>query len=283
LKPVVDIKSALAAATPYGLTLNTSNGNFSGSAWGGDIVGWIGFGNPPCATGKCTVRSSSVDKAPAASNVSVQLPPDSWCADTPIYRVIWNYNDPDNDRQAASQVQFINAGNPADVIVLPQQNTNDTTYPYNDPLGFNTKGSYNQAGFLKTGATYQVQVRVSDGVLWSPWVTAATNVTTPGYYFPLVNFTFNPNPPITGFPEQFTDATTNRSQGAAPVSAWGWQFTNAFPVSSNQQNPSAIFNFMPSDVTLGVTDSANHSCQLTETIGTAGSTPILKRKIIQEQ
>ncbi|HAD14862.1 MAG TPA: hypothetical protein DCF33_20735 [Saprospirales bacterium] len=73
----------------------------------------------------------------------------------------------------------------------------------------------------------------------------------------VADFTWSPDPGCEGSPVQFTDLTTGN------VTSWAWVFPNGNPATSNQQNPSVIWNTPGTrNVTLTATGPSGSSTKI---------------------
>lgn len=277
----------------YGVTYNRSTRKLTGMAWGGEVGGWIGFGADSCTNvaAPCTVRADVLNASPQVTNVSVNLDPSIWCANDGksggtndiAFRVNWAYSDPEGDTQNSAEVRFTNEADPDDELILVSPGI-EASLRYADPLGWVATGGYGGAGYLDTGKTYRVAVRVNDGNSFSGWLESPDVVQTPPYYYPLVEFDWSPSPANPHQPIGFNDKTINRSSGASPSSGWSrdWQFPNGNPPQSGIASPNVNFSSLPSDVVLTITDPAG-VCSYAQTVLGDGSPPPLKRRQFRER
>lgn len=265
----------------YGVRLDKNTLKFSGQAWGSALVGWINFSNPDIPY---AVEAEVVNRAPAVTNVTIEAVGEVWCLDTnlggldePYYRVRWNYTDPDGDTQSQAEVQFIKTGT-GEVSASASITGPDTTYLFFDPLGYIATGSYNSAGYLATATEYKARVRIDDGKAWSSVVDSTNAVLTAEYYYPLVDFTWSPNPTGKGTLTIFTDNSLNRSAGQTSLTGRTWQFENVNRPPTNESTQTVVFTDLPAQATLTITDSNGKSCTLEQTVNPGGEETKKRRK-----
>lgn len=259
----VDAKSSIV--------LNGSK-NFVGSAWGGDIVGWLAFTEPECVinnVNECTVSAATLNQPPAVSNVQVNINRDSWCTASPYYSISWNYNDPENNSQTSAEIRVFNKGL---LKMSLTSNTNDHFTTLSNPLTV-----------IEPNSPFYISVRATDGNGgFSQWVDSAT-MTAPGHYYPIVDFDWTPKSTISvGSQLTFTDKTNTRSD---PVRGIRWEFLpdGAIPnFSTASPSATVTVNKLPLDANLIVTDMDGNACQASYTIQKSGN-GTLKRRIFRER
>ena len=284
----VHLRGTAQNGNAYGVSFDEVVKTFSGAAWGDDVVGWIGFGDDICDTDNsingsaCTVRAEQINRAPTISNVTIRNGPiaEQWCDVNPFFSVGWEYTDPDGDPRTIAEIEFIGPTTHLETDTNTEGAFNQS-YPLYDPLAF-----------LQASSTYSARVRVFDGIDWSGWVSSGADTeTTPTHYPPLVDFEWSPTPVTTGAIINFngedgTTKTENRSGGLWPPSGWTWVwdfFGNASPNQPDGSKVSVIFNTLPSDVTLKVTDGSGDFCETTIEDLTGGAGTPLKRRIFRER
>jgi hypothetical protein len=308
-------ETAKAQSQPlYGITYSSSTRAFSGAAWAEDVGGWIVFG--PTAVGQQTYCSNCtvtvLNQAPSVSNVGISVGPrlDSffdnsgngyvgdglWCAATPHYSISWEYSDADQNPQKGAKIKFSRGSNDSNPVILDYDTSSSTNYLVNqnyvfgNPLGY-ADGVYGSSSpSLQPNKSYDVQVQVFDGLAWSDWSSPITT-TTPSYYWPLVDFWWDPSPISVGGFARFNGidgatSTTNRSpNGSAPLDEWQWDFHGlATPNNPSGPTSTVIFSQLPQNASssLTVSDGSGKTCTLTRTISGSGTTP-LKRRIFRER
>ena len=252
-------------------------GNLVGTAWGGNIVGWLGFtlpgkptDNPPGCDGKCTVSAKLLDQPPVVTNVQITRDPNAWCAEVPSYNITWTYTDPDSDPQQAFDIKVVRPDN----SVVTSTAGIVTDYPgatINDPLSA-----------IGSSITFSVQVRATDGIAgYSPWAASVNSTTTPINYYPLVNFSWTPTSTfVTGTVARFVDTTNPRGD---TIQSRLWTFNDAVPNSTTTSPAQTIVSKVPLDVTLTETDPAGNSCSLENAINGTGSETGTRRRIFRER
>ncbi|HXF43987.1 MAG TPA: hypothetical protein VNK70_00765 [Candidatus Paceibacterota bacterium] len=282
----VHLRGTAGDGTPYGVSFNPTTGEFSGQAWGSDLVGWINFSSQPGAAVSYAVKAEALNQPPVVSNVSISEPTDNWCLPNPSYFVNWTYSDP--DIPPASQIQavieFFKSNGTVSMSANPTQAGG--TYSFADPLGYIANGSYNGTGFLEANTSYKARVKAYDGVNWSDWAESTSTITTPPHYYPLVqSITWTPTPAKRAQTITFTANVTDRSAGAASNMSYAWTFENASPAASTAVSPEVIFSNLPAGVQVTVTDSDGHGCVANQTVqGTGTLDPSeLKRRIFRER
>ncbi|KKU91671.1 MAG: hypothetical protein UY23_C0001G0277 [Candidatus Jorgensenbacteria bacterium GW2011_GWA1_48_11] len=266
------------AETNYGVNFDPSSGKITGVAWS-DNAGWIVFGDPATpsavsACADCLVMAELLNQPPTvvAGSVTVDEPPDSWCAASPFYETSWQYNDPEPNptAQASARIDFIKVG---DTTPTHTANTtsSDWSYTFFGPLSR-----------LAADTEYRAWVTVSDGAVESLAPASSSIFRTPQYYYPLVDFNWSPSPFSAPAQVTFNGNATDRSGGAQPIS-WQWEFSNAAPARSSVAQPTMIrIQQLPAWATSTVIQDS-HQCILGQSLGISGSIgPGIKRRIFKE-
>lgn len=278
---------AQTASAPYGLSYDAAEKVIRGEAWGGDIAGWIGFTKPECVkngVNLCKIGVQVLNREAGVSNVRVETPSvdpgvggGAWCDAVPRYTVKWDFLDPDGDAQERAEVKFVGGGSSVTTSTGPGEGS----YPQlslKDPLSV-----------LVPNTSYQVQVRVHDGVMWSDWSALSASITTPTHYGPLVEFSWVPENVMSGIVVTFTDESQNRSPESGPyhfeITEREWTFEKSMTMHSTDLSPSVIFQSLtePADVTLKITDSDNKMCSYTKEVSRTGEQTPPKRRIFRER
>jgi len=269
----------------YGVTLNSSTGEFEGWATGWDdtpgeaVVGWISFNcknQNVCSTSTYKVfLTAPPNQPPTANNLSVDAQSsDVICGETSGSRAkfSWNFVDP-GDSQSAYQIQIDNNSDfsPPEVDtgkILSSSQTFLLSRPY--PL-------------LKWGTTYYWRLMVWDNHdATSTWINGPS-FTTPSHAYPAIDFSWKPQRPVVGEVVQFTDqsncydtaGTTTCSNSTDD--SFLWTFQNGNPQSSTNQNPTTTFSSIgESKITLKVTDSYGYSCSVSKSLRTTYPLPFFK-------
>ena len=188
----------------------------------------------------------------------------------------------DGESQQLAELEFYKVSDPTIVSRIVSLGA-DTSYRFNDPLGWINTGNYNEPNYLNTGTDYRARVRVYDGIDWSGWADFSV-FTTPAYYLPLVKIGQSPEPAQTITLTQFTNESVDRSDGQDPITGLLWTFENADISQSAESNPSVVFNGFPSIVTLTIYhNEGSSSVTLEKTVTGSDDPPSLKRRIIIEQ
>ncbi|MEK7651455.1 MAG: fibronectin type III domain-containing protein [Patescibacteria group bacterium] len=266
----VSLGGTAADGSLYGVSFDSIN--FVGSAWGGDIVGWLAFTKPECTVSKasnCTVSAVILNQPPVVSNVQIIREADAWCQANPFYRVTWDYSDPDGNPQTSADIKIIKS---SDNLTI------DTVSVGSDRFG----RLNNPIANIGASTEFFVSVQASDGIAgFSDWEDSANpaTMTTPARYYPLVDFTWTPLKFAKESVVTFTNTTDYRS--STPGSIF-WEFLDAEPKNPSVTPTKETVKKMPLDVSLTVTDSDGNSCVAEKTIS-ADSTPLLRRRIFRER
>jgi len=253
--------------TNYGVSINPSNGEFSGWAWSDMVIGWISFNcsnQGVCGTSDYKVITSfSFNQPPNKpsnlyetwSHCSVQK------LSIPIFH--WTYSDPDGDPQAASHLKIygettLDTGE----ISCPSTCLSYTPLPgwIRDNLNWNK--------------TYSWQVKVKDDQgNWSEW-SDLNYFTMPVHAYPWVDFDWSPERPSVNEVVQFIDQS--EVYGGAIKFSWAWTFQHGNPPDSNLQNPTTTFAVIEpggNEVTLQVCDSTGYCCSGSKKVNITLSLP----------
>ncbi len=247
----------------YGICFD-ANKRFVGSAWGGDLVGWIQFTDPLHNTSN---EVGVTNNPPEVSNVVLQdpseiNPTESWCSADPRYRVSWTYTDPDQDPQGGAQVVLENTDNGDQINSFPvtgSVSVLDITNPL-IAIGRNT--------------AFRARVRVQDSA--GAWSTANTDfgtwsasnaTTTIDHYPPLFEATSTPESvPITSNTfVNFNTLVTSRMP-SAPIKKYIWTFERGNPETASTASAHVRFSTFGdtnegNKVTLTIADSYQLACR----------------------
>jgi hypothetical protein len=282
----------------YGVSLNRSNNEFEGWAWGGGgnsyesaVLGWISFNcnnQTNCNSSNYKViwnRNTSQNIPPSASDLSSG---DSYCG---IGRGIgevnlsWKYQDynnpPSNQEQYHLQVAT-NSDFSSTVIncIVTQtpsgeqgsSRLNVLQAPYNVCNDGGELGNRTLA--ISYGNTYYWRLKVKNQQgFWSDWHTASNFFQTPSHPYPWVNFSWSPQNPRGGEQVKFCSVVggncNDEPNGGwsecfdsdGKCDSWFWQFPNGWNPSSSQDfNPTSTAG-EKGDVKLSITDSDSYSCE----------------------
>jgi len=273
-----------AGSVVYGVTYDDTKGTFSGEAWGGDsFIGWISFGGASCPN--CNVSITKQNNEPVVSNVQVTEATLSevgetnrsgpvWCATTPAYKVTWNYNDQDGDDTNSTQIIFKTPNGQTLTSVTDNSlisSGGQGIYFLSDPIG-------------KLGSKQNFKASVIAQDVRGAYSQEAQSSTkqTPQHYYPLVDFTWDPNPMTLNVPTTFDGSSTqDRSGGVWPIQTWSWLFIGGTPETATTQiATSTFFTASNSPVTLTVKDSNNNSCSIDQN---ASETAVGSKRIFKER
>ncbi len=250
----------------YGVNFNDHNGEFSGWAWGSDVMGWISFNRINCDANKDGLSDGNPVGCPPAgtpiSNYKVvtiaKLPPQvkdlneiwNYCTDSKHPTLNWTYLD---GIQAAYWIQIDGKSGDfkdKDLVV----NTGEITSPgqsYATTYDF----QWNQKYY------WHVKAKNQQGT-WSNW-SNTDNFNTIKHAYPKPNFSSLPLKPMIDETVQFTDQS--EAYGGAIIQEWKWIFQDGNPLNSTLQNPQAKFVSAGSKiVSLGVRDSDDYDCGITD-------------------
>jgi hypothetical protein len=266
--------NAVSPAVNWGISYNVSK-NFVGTAWGGDIVGWISFTKDECGIdagghNMCKVTGTPLNQPSIVSNVRLELDSNALCAETPAYRVAWDYSDPENDFQNWADVKIIKTSD-GSTATSTQIRTSDNFTQFSGPIAV-----------LGASEGFSVSVRTQENSgKWSEWADS-NSTTTPAYYYPIVNFTHSPTSSVSmGRILTFTDTSVSRGGGA--ITERLWEFNDAVPQTTSTSPTRVIVRKVPLGVNLTATNSSGDSCTLESSIDAAGSAAGAKRRIFRER
>jgi hypothetical protein len=290
----------------YGVTLNSSTGEFEGWATGWDdtpeeaVVGWISFnckdGGYNEATGEhysvCATSNYKVfltapsNQPPTVSNPTTTQEKCAWGSSPQVapglaITLHWTYSDQDGDLPAGYEVWIdtdSNFHNDDPRFKLKVEGTKSTSYTIN--LSDNQLTRVDKLTYpLSWNTTYHWKVRVKDSAgNWSDW-SQVDSFTTPSHAYPYVNFTWSPQKPTVNQVVQFTDLSEcyNSSNNVIHCNSWYWTFSNGTPPSSKNQNPTTTFSSIgKSEIILEVTGSSNYSCSVKKFLQTTYPLPFFK-------
>lgn len=255
--------------------LNASTGDFSGYAWGSDVVGWLSFNSSDAGAGGGPYKVvADVNIPPSAS--SLQIAAQDYCTSSPsgLISFQWQYSDAKGDNESQYQLQVDNNSDfsspEVDLtqsLVLPSPSNNARIIYVKSAPGANEL-AFNQ--------TYYWRVKVWDnGGADSGWVSGPASFGTAGHSYPSINFTWNPANPSAAENIRFTDGSA--TYGGTSKTAWSWNFQDGAPASSSQQNPQTTFTTSGMKaVSLQVRDSDNFACTGTKTVNVQVKLPSWK-------
>ena len=169
----------------YGVSFDSITNNFVGSAWGGDIVGWLAFTRPECVIGtvnECTVSAAILNQPPVVSNVQIIGRRMLGAKQILFYRVTWDYSDPDGDPQTSADIKIIKSSD---------DSTIDTVSVGSDRFG----RLNNPIANIGASTEFFVSVQASDGIArilrLGRFCQPRDNDNSARYY-PFVDFTWTP-------------------------------------------------------------------------------------------
>jgi len=265
-------------APDYVVSWNSGIKEFSGFAWGSDVVGWLSFN---CADlGVCGSSNykviADINTPPTASQLSVVQ--GDYCS-IPSHSLSWTFSD-NEDGSAQTSYEF-QADNNSDfsspeVSVSGSSSTSQTTVvavnPGANQLAYNTL--YN----------WRVKVFDSEGAD-SGWVNGST-FSTESHLYPDSDFTFTPTSPSQGEEITFTQNATcydiTNSITPCPTSAsnYSWDFdyeTPPFTEDATGQSATTTYNDTSTHtVALNATDADNNTCRGTNTVSSKSPLPRFK-------
>jgi len=257
----IKLRGIAGGATPYGVSINTSTGDFSGWAWSDMVVGWISFNN--ITGGGPTPYKVQVSTSIFPPKVSDLTESWSYCDDSLHPILDWGYIDGNPD---GYQIQIFEGS--------------DLIYEYFITGVFGTSHTIWQPGVCNIGSngfqnnptcnfeynkTYSWHVKAKKaGVdVWSEW-SSFDGLTTPAHAYPMVNFSYPQKISVNEI-VSFTDQS--ESFGGATIANRSWVFQDGDPTTSGEQNPTVKFS-SPGEksVTLTITDSDNFTCENSKVI-----------------
>ncbi|MDD5032769.1 MAG: PKD domain-containing protein [Candidatus Pacebacteria bacterium] len=244
----------------YGTTMDTS-GNWSGWAWGGDVVGWVNFNGSGYQVNTSFVP---VDINPKAIDLTVSSPSSDTYCNTARHTFSWTYSDPLEKAESRFQMQVDNNSD----FLSPEVDRNQSGLSYPSPT-INTQQvlviDVPESDKLVYGETYNWRVKVyNDDNGHSDWIVG-TPFTTDYVEYPTVVYTWLPFKPNEDDVVQFTDSSTV-TEGASTTERV-WEFQDGSPGTSVEQSPMTTFLSQGSkQVSLRITDSNGKSCTLLSTV-----------------
>ena len=201
------------------------------------------------------------DNPPTATNLQ-RINPD-WCIMPFQFMLSWTFSDPNNDTQAAKQIQV----SPSAIFSFI---AHDSGKIENNSQAYTIPASGSGLEFNKT---YYWRLKVWDSKgAESSWITASQTLITPKHAYPDPDFTWQPQKPGLDEEVQFTDL----SQGSTIIVKWSWTFEDGSPSSSNTKNPTTTFGggLTNKTVSLTVWDSDQYSCSTSKEIRLSVFAPI---------
>ncbi|MDD5750689.1 MAG: hypothetical protein PHU56_03525 [Candidatus Pacebacteria bacterium] len=260
-----------------GLSVNASNGNFSGYAWGSDVIGWLSFSG----VNYQTQTTFHFNAAPVVSDLSVEQ--GDYCS-FPLHPILhWVFSDADSagygDYQDAYNVQIDDDSN---VAVAPLA---DTCLPAPGTCSSgHTASSYAPLISFSYNSTYYWRVKAADNnSAWSSW-SAVASFTTPIHAFPDPDFSTVSQKISKDEFVQFcstlqagvcaSNVSLCYNSSGGTISCSGETFLWTFPsgtqfsttTSATSENPKVKFSSSgPQTVSLSITDDAG-TCSVTKNI-----------------
>ena len=275
-----------------GVSVNKTTGDFSGWAWGGDVVGWIHF-----ADALYKVRTYfDFNRTPTITITKDPNSAKSFCGVDPnnkdegLVGFEWNYDDADNDSQAQYQTQIATDSSFVNKVVdctIPQVVSSGGTGTASATVApspsTNCSSAHLEIPYGGEGNWYYWRVKVQDAR--GKWSGASgqpgVQFDTPTHAKPWPDFLCNgvdcsTIKPFLGQTIQFTDAS--QLFGGASFSSWAWTFENGDPANSAIQNPPLVkFSIAGSGskngIGLTVTDNKPYSCSVSKSIKFYTSSP----------
>jgi hypothetical protein len=252
----------------YGVSWNSSTKEFTGFAWGSDVIGWLSVNCSDlgvCGTSNYKV-TADINTPPSASGLSILV--GDYCA-VPSHVLSWIFSDPeDGSTQTSYELQ---ADNNADFLSpeVSVSGGSGTSYtvivavsPGANQLAYNT--TYN----------WRVKVFDSDGAD-SGWVNG-TSFGTKQHLYPDSNFTFSPTVPSQGEKITFTQASTCYSITNSAISCpavatnYSWDFdyeTPPFTQDAIGQTATTTYsNTSVHTVALDTADADANTCRGTQNV-----------------
>lgn len=251
----------------YGLSINSSTGDFSGYAWSDSVVGWINFNSGGGGGVNYKVGVGS------GSGLFNQPPnkPDTFETDWnrcsfkggAVSTLSWTYSDPNGDPQSAYEIEVDDNSS----FNVPKfnhlVNLAATSYALNlsqdddppDPGG-------DWLSELAWNSTYFWHVRVKDSFgNWSEWSNSSQSKTDK-HASPWVEFTWSPSEPTQKETVEFDSSGTQSFSGTL---IYLWSIISGTGVlvdgtSWATSSPHIQFTTINNTVRLEVTDSDNYSC-----------------------
>jgi len=233
--------------TDYGVDFDSQSGEFSGFAWGSNVMGWTSF------KGDNYVVVTTAKLPPTVSTDG-----ETWQHCTYKGRSIpilhWDYSD---GTQAAYWVQIddTSASFPS-----PEVDTGEISL---------SSQSYAADGYDFSWSTkywWRVKVKNQDGV-WSSW-SNIDDFWTPDHAYPWPDFSWEPLEPTQGEVVVF-EPDSSETFGGTTISSYQWTVTEGEGVYVDDTNefsqyPHIIFNTETNKVTLKITDTDGYSCTCSE-------------------
>ncbi len=229
-------KDPADAGADYGVSL--SGADFTGFAWGSDVVGWVSFN---CSnTGVCGTSNYKVylgNNRPVVSNLTIFT---DYCAnDLNSIKFSWSFSDTEDDLasipQSAYRIDLLRD----DAAVCSISENNDDLFINAAEIN-QTIPILNCPGFIdyKYDYTWSVTVWDSGGL---PSVTVNSTppaFETPDHRYPTADFTYAPASPIPQFQTVSFDPSLSQTFGGFSVASWLWDFGDgtAFLPISNPPN-----------------------------------------------
>ncbi|MBI2463163.1 MAG: hypothetical protein HYV65_02945 [Candidatus Spechtbacteria bacterium] len=268
-------KDSSDGGASYGVIFTKVTKEFSGWAWGGDVVGWISFNSQTDGSGVQYAVKGSFNTPPTVSDLSTNTV--SVCASPTYQQFSWNFSDAeDGSTQTSYQLQVATDSDFSTLII-------DTGVVTTPSTSRSIMVSLPPTSNLQFNTSYFWRVQAFDSLAASSGWANGPNFTTPQNPLPSVNFTWQPS--IANISENeyvfFTDATNFYSS----TQGWLWVITNATyqnGTNNTSQNPVVTFNTI-GDQTATLTATNNvGSCSVEKSLGTI-KTPLPQFKEVKPQ
>ena len=163
-----------------GVSIDIVNRDFSGYAWGSDVIGWLSF----AGSNYNVATTFDFNRAPSAEDLEANQ--GDYCTPPPHLTLNWNFIDLDGDKQYGYQVQIDDdkeMSSPLnDSCPTAETGTCDLDPPHDSQ-------SYAPIISLLYDTTYYWRVKVADEhASWSDW-SEVVSFATPVHEFPEPDFT----------------------------------------------------------------------------------------------
>jgi hypothetical protein len=262
---------------PYGVSIDTITGDFSGYAWSDMVVGWLSFSG----AGYKTETDYSFNPAPYVESGTTNIV-QNYCG---VFASIgqtsfsWTYRDDDlpvGEYQTQYRIQITRSSDQNFLSPVIDCTTTQsvapggtgssgtvivTSSPIYDCSAANLELAYN--------TSYLWRVKVKDANAWSTdfYPLAGMLFTTASHPYPYVNFSFLPARPTIGEVVSFTNESLcyNNSLEEVSCSSYLWEIiqgSGEFASGTDQyaENPYIKFSTQNNEVELTVEDSDGNQC-----------------------
>lgn len=274
-------KDPTDAGADYGVSLSGSD--FTGWAWGSDVVKWISFNSKNCDTnsngfidmGACggsdnastpiiDYKVSLSNSPPAITGCVASIGDLCQLGSNPVATFGWGYSDPDGDIQKSYQVQ-IAENNSFSPILYDSDRVDNSQNQMVTPA-------------LQYGHTYYYRVNVWDSKDakstpdWQSGTCTFNTLSGIAHQYPSAKFTYSPAAPLQ-FQDIAFDPDTSQVFGGSTISAWNWDFDYKAgnpgepSIDDSTRYPTRSYASKGNHrVNLKVTDSSGYACWADETM-----------------